>query len=73
MPRKNIENMPATTTTWTALAPDTLRERNTRSGMSGFAPRAWRTTNRPSSTSATAPSPSVWADAQPCSLALTIV
>ena len=66
-------NMPATTATCTPLAPVTLRERNTRSGISGLAARAWRRTNRPSSTSATAPRPSVWAEAQPCSLALTIV
>ena len=66
-------NMPATTTTWTALAPETLRERNSRSGMSGFAVLACRATNAPSSVSATAPRPSVCSEPQPYSLALTIV
>ena len=39
---KNIPNMPATSSAWTTLAPETLRERNSRSGISGFSIRAWR-------------------------------
>ena len=35
-PRKNIPNIPATESAWTTLAPETLRERKIRSGMSGL-------------------------------------
>ena len=44
------------------LAPATLREWNSRSGISGFAIRAWRTTNAPTRTTETRPSPSVCAE-----------
>ena len=70
---KNMPNMPATTTTWTRFAPATLRERKIRSGISGFDPRAWRATKPASSTSETAPRPTVCSEPQPYSLALTIV
>ena len=39
-PRKNIPNSPATISTWIRFAAVTVRERNTRSGTSGFAARA---------------------------------
>ena len=39
---KNIPNMPAIVSAWMMLAPDTFRERNMRSGMSGLAACAWR-------------------------------
>ena len=51
----------------TTFAPATFRERNRRSGISGFAMRAWRATNAASSAIETPPSPSVWAEPQPCS------
>ena len=57
----------------TMFAPATLRERNRRSGISGLAMRAWRTTNAASSATDTAPSPSVWVEPQPCSPRLRIV
>ena len=66
-------NMPATTTIWTGLAPETPRERNTRSGISGLRALAWRSTNAARSATATAPRPSVSAEAKPYSLAFTIV
>ena len=52
---KNMPNMPATNRAWTMLAPDTLRERNRRSGISGFAIRAWRKTNAAIRAAETAP------------------
>jgi hypothetical protein len=55
------------------FAPETLRERNRRSGINGFAARAWRATNAPSSPMATAPSASVWVDPQPSSSTPRIV
>ena len=39
-----MPNMPTTTRPCTRFAPATLRERNRRSGISGFATRAWRAT-----------------------------
>ena len=64
-PMKNIPNIPATSSAWTTFAPETLRERKIRSGMSGFAARASRTMNATSSASETAPRPSVCGSAQP--------
>ena len=42
---KNMPNMPATISAWMTFAPETLRERNRRSGISGFSIRDWRKTN----------------------------
>ena len=53
---KNMPNMPATDSAWTRFAPETLRERKMRSGISGFAVAASRTTKAASSASETAPS-----------------
>jgi hypothetical protein len=73
-PRKNIPNIPATRRTWIALAPETLRERKMRSGISGVRAVASRRMNAPSSASAMAPSTSVVVAPQPSSAAgLTIV
>ena len=58
--------MPATISAITTLAPTTLRERKSRSGMSGLAIRAWRTTNAATRAIAIAPRPSVCAEPQPC-------
>ena len=55
------------------FAPATLRDRNRRSGMSGFSIRAWRATNAATSPIDTAPSASVCAEAQPCSSTPRIV
>ena len=41
-PRKKIPNMPTTSSAMTMLAPDTFREWNSRSGISGFSIRDWR-------------------------------
>ena len=57
----------------TTFAPETLRERNRRSGISGLAIRAWRATNAASRAIETAPSPSVCAEPQPCSPTCRIV
>ena len=65
-----MANMPDTIRIWTRLAPETLRERKIRSGISGLAAVAWRTTNAASRASDTAPRPSVWAAPQPYSLDL---
>src|SRR5829696_7046197 len=54
-----MPNIPTTSNAWTAFAPATLRERNSRSGISGLAMRAWRTTKATSSATATAASASV--------------
>ena len=71
---KNIPNIPATDRAWTRLAPETLRERNSRSGISGLLAVASRTTKPTSSATATAPRASVWPAPQPSSAAgLTIV
>ncbi|CAM5612171.1 hypothetical protein SCYAM73S_03471 [Streptomyces cyaneofuscatus] len=58
------ENSAATISIWTTLAPDTLRERRMRSGISGVRAVAWRRTNPASRASASAPRPSVRAEAQ---------
>ena len=68
-----MPNIPATSSACTRFDPDTLRDRNSRSGISGLAIRAWRTTNATSSAIATAPSASVWAEPQPCSVTCRIV
>ena len=49
------------------MAPATLRERNRRSGISGFAIRAWRATNAVMSATPAPPSASVCVEPQPCS------
>ena len=46
--------------------------RRIRSGNIGFSSRDSTTTNTASSATATAPNPSVWAESQPYSVALTI-
>ena len=56
----------------TTLAPVSVRDRNRRSGSSGVAAVAWRTTNPASSATASAPVPRVRALAQPCSAAPTM-
>ena len=64
---KNIPNMPATVSAWMKLAPETLRERKSRSGMSGLRAVASRAMNAARSTSAPAPSSSVSVAPQPFS------
>ena len=39
-----MPNIPTTRSACTALAPETVRERKRRSGINGFAMRAWRAT-----------------------------
>ena len=56
---KNIPNIPATNSAWIALAPETLRERKIRSGISGSRAVDSRTRKATSRASATAPNPSV--------------
>ena len=58
-------NSPATASIAVALAPDMLRERNTRSGSRGLATRAWRTRKATSIVSAITPSPSVCSEIHP--------
>ena len=72
-PRKNMPNIPTTSSAWTALAPETLRERNRRSGISGFSIRAWRTRKATIAATATAPRVSVRAEPQPCCSTCRIV
>ncbi len=62
-----MPNIPTTRSACTRLAPTTLRERNSRSGISGLAARSWRTTNAASSASETDPSSRVCDEPQPCS------
>jgi hypothetical protein len=62
---KNMPNIPATMKAWIALAPETLRERKIRSGMSGLRAVASRARNAASSTRAPAPSSSVRVAPQP--------
>ena len=57
--------MPATISICIRFATVTVRERNTRSGISGLAAVAWRATNAASSATASPPKPSVWALPQP--------
>ena len=52
---KNTPNIPATLRACTRLAPETVRERDIRSGISGLWPRASRTTKPTSRATATAP------------------
>ncbi len=66
-------NMPDRDNIWATLAPTTLRERRTRSGMSGVLAVACRTTNATIRASDTAPRPRVWAASQPYSSTLTTV
>ncbi len=68
-PMKNMENMPATETTWMRFAPVTLRERKMRSGMSGLLAVASRATNAASSASEIPTSTSVRGAPQPSSAA----
>ena len=68
-----MPKIPATIRIWTRFAPVTIRERNTRSGTSGFAASRWRITNATSSPIASAPKPIVCAEPQPYPLASTIV
>ena len=49
------------------FAPETLRDWNSRSGISGFSMRAWRSTKIATSAIEAAASSSVCADVQPCS------
>src|SRR5919106_1545391 len=72
-PRKNMPNIPITSSAWITFDPATSRERNSRSGISGLAIRAWRATNAATSAIDTAPRPSVWVDPQPCSWTSRIV
>ena len=73
-PRKNMPNIPATDSTWIRFAPDTVRERKIRSGISGVRAVASRATKATRSAIATAPSASVSPASQPFSAAgLTIV
>ena len=65
MPRKNTLNMPATSSAWITFAPETLRERKIRSGISGVRAVASRMTNAASSASDTAPRISVVGAPQP--------
>ncbi len=58
---------PITSRPITAFAPATLRERNRRSGISGFGMRAWRMKKAISSAIDTPPSRIVWVDPQPFS------
>ena len=67
-PRKNIENIPTTSSAMTRLAPVTVRTRNNRSGISEFAMRAWRTTKALTSTTEAASSPRVRKAIQPASV-----
>ena len=57
----------------TMLAPETLRERRIRSGISGVAAVAWRTKNPASSASAMHARPSVRTEPQPWSAVPTTV
>ena len=68
-----MPNRPATSSIRITLAPETLRERNRRSGSSGSAAIAWRARKNAISASATAPWPSVCAEPQPLPPASTIV
>ena len=71
---KNIPNIPATNSAWIALAPETLRERKIRSGISGSRAVDSRTRKATSSATATAANPRVRPEVQPVSAAgLTIV
>jgi hypothetical protein len=64
---KNIPNIPATNSAWIAFAPETLRERKIRSGMSGSRAVLSRTRKATSRASETAPNPRVRPEAQPVS------
>ena len=55
------------------FAPETLREWNSRSGISGFSMRACRITKPATSATDTAPRLSVSAEVQPCSSTPRIV
>ena len=57
----------------TMFAPVTLRDWNSRSGISGFSMRAWRSTNAATSAMETAARIRVRADVQPCSSTPRIV
>jgi len=61
-PMKNIPNIPLTISAWLRFAPETVRERSRRSGISGLAVVAWRAKNPASRTAAAAPKPSVRAE-----------
>jgi hypothetical protein len=66
-------NMADSVSIWTTFAPETLRERRIRSGISGVLARVWRTKNAASMASDTAPRPSVRPASQPYSSILTTV
>ena len=59
--------MPATVSAITMLAPATVRERNRRSGMSGFSIRAWRDDERGEQHERDGAEPSVRTSTQPTS------
>jgi len=64
---------PAIISTWTALAPETVRERKIRSGISGRVAVAWRTRKAAISASDRAPQYAVAAEVQPRSEVSTMV
>ncbi len=67
-----MPNIPATISAWITLAPERLRPRKIRSGISGVSAVASRMRNPASSTSEVAPKPRVWAEPQPLLAASTI-
>ena len=62
-----MPNMPATMSTWIRFATAILRSARIRSGMSGFRAVIWRTMNRRSSATDTAPKASVRPASHPLS------
>ena len=64
-----MPNMPATRSACSAFAPETLRERKIRSGISGVPAVASRAMNAASSASDTTPNPSAPVEPQPSSAA----
>ena len=60
-----MPNMPATRKAWIRLAPTTLRERKSRSGISGFSILVWRVMKAAPRTNETAKRIRVWAEPQP--------
>ena len=71
--KKNIENSDIAISSATMLMPVIVRRRKIANGTSGAFERSSMTMNAARSASATAPSPSVWPESQPASLASTSV
>ena len=69
---KNVANMPMMSSPRITLEAARPGMRKTRSGMIGLASRCSRATKAASMAIASPPNPSVWADAHPCSEAVTI-